>query len=172
MNSKRQEEVEPEIMDRVVADVKNSVIGFIKIIPDRPIEDGRSAGSGTLVSIGMKKGILTAAHVIHNLRNDRFFGIIRFQTRERSVQRLRVETRLCDSMLICIEPFEERDGPDIGFLQLPPDAVAELEISNVFLNLDRVGSSGLDVFPPYQWGVRGEDAGARSALSKHQAQRF
>jgi hypothetical protein len=68
-----------QLTDELAAEVANYTIGFVDVstdrlvLDDRPvhIKDASSAGSGTLVKIGQMEGVLTAAHVIRRLNDNR-----------------------------------------------------------------------------------------------------
>jgi hypothetical protein len=54
-------------------------IGFAKLEVHDRVEDAVGAGSGTLVSVGKVRGILTAAHVLTNLPDQGEVGIVEYR---------------------------------------------------------------------------------------------
>src|ERR1700749_4876859 len=60
------------------AAVASFTIGFVKLSVRNGVEHGDCAGSGTLVSIGSGRGVLTASHVLENLTDKGQVGIVEF----------------------------------------------------------------------------------------------
>ena len=104
---------------------------IVERLSDYPIaffkleENGRGAypsGSGTLVSVGDTKAILTADHVLRHLPNTGNVGLglpTRFGPNLHSTQ---VPMAICEKIHVG-NGNEEAKGPDIGLLILPPSYI-------------------------------------------------
>jgi hypothetical protein len=78
----------------------------------------RSVGTGTFVSIGKVHGILTCAHVIDAIAEEKRIDLALFPVRDaQHFLPLNVKDH-CD--FIKFGPSFTEDGPDLGFLRLPP----------------------------------------------------
>ena len=64
-------------------------IGFVKPVGNR----GEPIGSGTRISFGTFEGVLTAAHVLDEIKKVGEVGILEFPVRRDQMQRLRVQVR-------------------------------------------------------------------------------
>ena len=99
-------------------------------------ENGRKAypaGSGTLVSVGDTKAILTADHVLRNLPNTGNVGLglpTRFGPNLHSTQ---VPIAVCEKIHVG-NGNEKAEGPDIGLLILPPSCIPS---TKTFYNLEK-----------------------------------
>jgi hypothetical protein len=108
-------------------------IGFANFSENGGREKVESVGSGSLVSIGNVHGILTAAHVIDALPGKGLVGIVLDLT-TRGYRRFTIEMSHIEKIKIPNQEFGP-DGPDLGFLRLPPDKVSALKATNAFYNL-------------------------------------
>ena len=125
-------------------------VGFLKLNTHKGEENAESAGSGTLVKVGKVHGILTAAHVLKRLPQSGEVGLVRFSRFARGPQKLGFEIGQTHSVLI---PGKEGpDGPDIGFLRLPPNKAMELEATSAFRNLDNTAQSFKENPIPAKYG--------------------
>ncbi len=88
-------------------------IGFV--VPERG--RARPLGSGTLISFGRLEGILTAAHVLDEVKKVDEIGLLAFPVRPTQSQRSRLHFKHVDWVKIAKEPYSER-GPDLAFLKL------------------------------------------------------
>ena len=104
-------------------------IGFARLeVADR-VEDAVGAGSGTLVSVGKVRGILTAAHVLQPPGQ----GAVDRRAGEGITTggRSRWRTPQNRASWHAFRP----DGPDLGFLRLAGDTVGWFEAIGSFYNL-------------------------------------
>ena len=107
-------------------------IGFLKLSTINQEEDAKYAGSGVLVSIGNRFGVLTAAHVLDALPKHGSVGIVDFSGQ---FQKLTVTMQSTERISIGVSPWS-KIGPDIAFLLLPIEVVDSLKGKMSFLNLD------------------------------------
>jgi hypothetical protein len=89
-------------------------IGFV--LPER--DRARSLGSGTLIRFGGLEGILTAAHVLDEVKKFDEIGLLTFPVRSNQPQRIRLQVKHAEWIKIGKEPYSER-GPDLAFVKLP-----------------------------------------------------
>jgi hypothetical protein len=112
-------------MERIVtiptAGVSNAMaaytIGFVKLEVHNNVEDAIGSGSGTLVSVGNVRGILTAAHVLDNLPDRGTVGIVEYQGESVHYRKRTIEMADTTRILLRGDAFGP-DGPDLGFLRL------------------------------------------------------
>jgi len=111
------------VVDDVIhARVTRRTMGFIGKRPGKIA----SLGSGTFIRFGRVAGILTCAHVLEAVCQESEIGILRFPVRPDTFQNLTIDRALVAE--IAIRPAEWNvSGPDLGFLRLPDDAIAEIE---------------------------------------------
>ncbi len=107
------------------------VIGFVGYTRNPDGEDVQLLGSGTLVSVGSTKAILTAHHVVSILPRDERLGLVLSATPQRHGADLQGLTYLQIARGSCDE-----DGPDLGVVILSPAIAAALAASKSFYNLD------------------------------------
>jgi hypothetical protein len=107
-------------------------VGFVRVEAD---STPSLLGSGTLIRFGAIVGILTCAHVLEALPDDKDVGILCFPVRPTQVQRLRFRMRKRDSLAIGAEPWGE-GGPDLAFVRLPESIVGEIESVASIVNGD------------------------------------
>lgn len=123
-----------DIADAILAHVSHFAVGFA-----RRVEGGGSIvlGSGVLVNIEGRKGILTAGHVAAAYANLPEVGLIRFVAGN---QQRRV-LKLGDTQTIILESSasftDSKEVLDLAFTQLPPDIAASIEAQGVFLNIEK-----------------------------------
>ena len=117
--------------------LRNSTIGFVWL---STIDDVRAQlrGSGTLIAIGTRRGILTADHVYRSIEKDPLIGLWQPYWREgRGPQQMLIEPAYLRAYAL---PRGQRnvDPPDICFLALPPSEVARIEArGGVFHDLQK-----------------------------------
>jgi len=94
-------------------------------------------GSGVLVSIEGRRGILTCGHVAAAYERLPEIGLIRFVA---GGQQRRV-LKLDDTQTIILQSSdtftESKEVLDLAFTQLPPDAAISIEAQGVFLNIEK-----------------------------------
>lgn len=115
-------------------------IGFGIVSEHDNVEDVVSAGSGSLVTTGSVSGILTAAHVLTNLPDKGEVAIVLYHDLSSQFQRQKIEMEHAVKIIFRGEKFGP-DGPDLGFLRLPPKNVSSLKATNVFANLGMIRKS-------------------------------
>jgi hypothetical protein len=121
-------------MERIVtiptAGVSNAMaaytIGFVKLEVHNNVEDAIGSGSGTLVSVGKVRGILTAAHVLDNLPDRGTVGIVEYRGEGIHYRKRTIEMANTTRIVLQDEAFGP-DGPDLGFLKLSADTVGWFE---------------------------------------------
>lgn len=118
-------------------------IGFAKLEVRDKVEDAAGAGSGTLVSVGKVRGILTAAHVLAHLPDNGEVGIVEYRGQTLHYRKRSIEMMNTTKILLRGDAFGP-EGPDLGFLRLAPDTVGWFEAIGSFYNLlkHRSDSSG------------------------------
>jgi hypothetical protein len=109
-------------------------IGFVKLEVHHNVEDAIGAGSGTLVSVGKVRGILTAAHVLDNLPDRGEVGIVEYKGESIHYRKRTIEMANTAKIVLRGETFGP-DGPDLGFLRLARETVGWFEAIGSFYNL-------------------------------------
>jgi hypothetical protein len=109
-------------------------MGFAKLEVHDRVEDAVGAGSGTLVSVGKVRGILTAAHVLTNLPDQGEVGIVEYRGQTIHYRKRTIEMANTTKIVLRGDAFGP-DGPDLGFLRLAPDTVGWFEAIGSFYNL-------------------------------------
>ncbi len=118
-------------------------MGFLELLPSEHVA---LRGSGTLVRLGSISGILTAAHVWHEVRKHPRIGIYLYPVRKQEFHAITEHT----SLLSAIEftgDFDDGLGPDLAFIRLSAQKAAEIETHSVFLNLTK-NEERSQVVPP------------------------
>jgi hypothetical protein len=143
--------INPEIFNEVARDIAPFSVGFMKLSMSEGIEDSVPAGSGTFVSIGPIAGILTAAHVLHEIPETGKIGLVRFNFT--TPDKTTIDLGLTDRVVCGKSPFSH-DGPDLAFLKLSRTVMSGLEARSSALNLlkrrdgalgDNPSAAGTDV---------------------------
>ena len=116
-------------------EISNFTVGFVALSNVEGWEQATPAGSGVLVSVGQVYGILTAAHVLAKLPTVGEIGLVDFPRVEKRVQKLKVDMTHTDRVSVQSTEWGP-NGPDMGFLKLPQNAVRNLKMSKSFKNLD------------------------------------
>ena len=122
-----------DISDAVLARISNFAVGLVVR------KDGAGSevlGSGVLVSIEGRRGILTCGHVAEKYAKRDEIGLIRFVAGNQ-----RQLIPLGDTQTLILQSsdsFEEgKEVLDLAFTQLPPDVAASIEARAVFLNIQK-----------------------------------
>jgi hypothetical protein len=98
-------------------------------------EEGVHIGSGTLVKIGEVYGVLTAQHVVAELRGDYLLGLS--AAREGETHSFKAQKSSIHVIEITL-PVSEEYGPDLGFIVLSDwDDVGTLKASRSFYDLSQ-----------------------------------
>lgn len=135
-------------------------IGFLEFFKAPDGLDGTPMGTGTLVSIGSAKGILTAAHVVEAV-STKEVGIVRVGLGQHRPQKLTLNLKLATpytlSTKISTPKTAEQRAPDLGFLLLPAHDATTLSSTHSFYNLDVVRRAELLAHELPETGI-GEEA--------------
>jgi len=123
-------------------------VGFVRMDGDERV----SLGSGTLVKFGRVAGVLTCAHVVKCVVDERRrttdgFGLFCFSVRGDRPQRLTIRKDAVDSVILGERPDNEY-GPDLAFIRLPAVVMASIESLGTGVNGDQ----------HRQWFLSGEPA--------------
>lgn len=133
-----------DIGDAILAHVSNFAVGLV-----RRVEGAGSQvlGSGVLVSLEGRRGILTAGHVADVYRDLPEVGLARFVAGNQQRRIL----PLGDTQTIIMESSDSfKDGKevlDLAFTQLTPDLAASIGAQGVFLNLEK-NRTKMEAAPP------------------------
>ena len=118
------------VLEEVARILAPYVIGFVSYTRTPNGSDVQLLGSGTLVSLGSTKAILTAEHVVRILPRDGRLGLVISQTPQRhdvDVQGL--------TYLRIARGTQDEDGPDLGAVVLSPAIAAALAARKSFYDL-------------------------------------
>jgi hypothetical protein len=124
-------QIRTDLIDAVWTHMGRSSVGFIGVR-----EAPSSFGSGTLVRFGDVVGVLTCAHVLEAVLQEREIGLLCFPIRAGQIQTLRLPLNLTDHIALGSAPWTA-DGPDLGFLRLPNTIIGDLERVATITNGDR-----------------------------------
>jgi hypothetical protein len=125
-------------------------IGFAKLEVRDSVEDAVGAGSGTLVSAGRVRGILTAAHVLANLPDNGEVGIVEYRGQTLHYRKRTIEMANTTKIALRGNSFGP-DGPDLGFLRLARDAIGWFEAIGSFYKLLKHRSDASGAAPSTSW---------------------
>jgi len=124
------------LSDELRDQIADFSVGFILVDRSNPL-GSRPLGSGTFVTIGGVKGILTAAHVVRELRRHREVGVVLFSSH---LKIQAVTFAPADAIAVNVGNKDDENGPDLAFLRLPPIAEKSIESSVVHFNFDKRSS--------------------------------
>lgn len=123
-----------DIADAILSYISNFAVGFVQKMGDA---GSKVLGSGVLVSIEGRRGILTAGHVAAKYERLTEIGLVRFVTTGNQRRMLKLE----DTRTIIVQSsnsFEEsKEVFDLAFTQLPPDIASAIQAQQIFLNVER-----------------------------------
>ncbi|MCG2668992.1 hypothetical protein ACFPFP_18735 [Bradyrhizobium sp. GCM10023182] len=129
------------------AAIASFMVGFVKLSVSNGVERADCAGSGTLVSVGGVRGILTAAHVLENLPDRGQVGIVDFLGETIHYRKRLIDMAGAKKIKIGGEN-EAADGRDLGFLRLPQEALGWFGGLNSFYDLKTHRDDLSEVHPP------------------------
>ncbi len=124
------------LLDTVHGDLVDFTVGFVKFCPPQKPTEMVLGGSGTLVSAGGVRAILTAGHVISNLPNSGLVGLILPTRFGNQRHQTKIDMALVKKIIIA-QGFDESEGPDIGLLVLPDADLARFSNRKNFFNLSK-----------------------------------
>ena len=120
-----------ELLESIVRVLADFTVGFVRVDETPAGQDVILLGSGTLVSAGKTRGILTAEHVVRVLPAKGRIGLILASTPQihtidaTALQRLWADRGAVDA-----------EGPDIAVLALPDVVAGTIAAKKTFYNLD------------------------------------
>lgn len=107
------------------------LIGFVLRKEDRAV----ALGSGTLVRRGKIYGILTAAHVVEEIKTFPEIGLLQFVVRENKYQLTTIQKEHLDSIEFRKAPWSVQ-GPDLAFIRLPPHIGSAIGAASSYFNFN------------------------------------
>lgn len=121
-----------DVAEAILSYISNFAVGLVR--RDEGAGSG-VLGSGVLVSIEGRRGILTCGHVAERYQKRAEIGLVRFSagSQQRRVLKLGyAQTIILESS----NTWSEKDL-DLAFTALPPDAVSSIESQSAFLNMEK-----------------------------------
>ena len=124
-------ELPEKVIESAAGDVTGYCIGFVRVEETRNGQDAVLLGSGTLVSIGAIRAVLTAHHVVSILpRTGRLCLIL-----SPALQQHTIETQGLVYLPIARGTIDS-DGPDLGAIVLGPSIAGAIAAKKTFYNID------------------------------------
>ena len=120
-----------ELIEEIIAEIKPYVVSLVGVNDFPPNEDLQLRGSGTLVKIEDKYGILTAQHVIPPLRKCKKLGL-------NLGSFIHSQPRLDTNLLEIVEVGTQTNdsfGPDLAVIMLPEYIAGMIKPKNPFWNI-------------------------------------
>ena len=124
-------EIPEKIIGSASQDVAEYSVGFVRVVKSKSGEDAILVGSGTLISIGSTRAILTANHVLKALPKEGRLGLILSP----SVQQQTVDIHGLLYLKIDQGTIES-EGPDLGAVILGLSIAGTIAAKKTFYNLD------------------------------------
>ena len=121
------------ISDAILSLLSSFAVGFVRIVEGAGSE---VLGSGVLVSIEGRRGILTAGHVAAAYEKLPEIGLLRYVAGDQQRRIL----KLGDTQTITLQSSafdESKEVFDLAFTQLPPDTASSIAAQSVFLNIEK-----------------------------------
>jgi len=129
-------DVPQELREEIAKYISDFMVGFV-ILRDTDFEqEAELGGSGTLVQIDDVYGILTAYHVLKNLPDTGDIGLILPTRSQPQLRAPKIKGEVVQKVKVA-HGKKAAEGPDIGFLLLPPVEVGWLRSIKSFYNLSR-----------------------------------
>ena len=122
------------IIDRICDYIAQYTVGLSRIVRVSNKEDFRLIGTGTLVTVGGLYCVLTADHVLAEIRSSDQLGLLTSFNGE-----LRRHAFHFSHLGIhrIARGQDESLGPDIGLIVLPQTSIGSLHSEKVFFNIDK-----------------------------------
>ncbi|MGJ5177432.1 hypothetical protein ACQR16_05930 [Bradyrhizobium oligotrophicum] len=125
-----------DISDAILSRISNFAVG---LVVKGPGKGSKVLGSGVLVSIEGRRGILTCGHVAEAYANLAEIGLVRFVAGMGQQRRI---LQLGDTQTAIIQSSdsfsEKKEVLDLAFTILPPDTASSIEAHyGVFLNIEK-----------------------------------
>jgi hypothetical protein len=124
------------LIETVLGDITDISVGFSKIVPSQNPAEVQLAGSGTLVSAGGVRAILTAAHVVSNLPDSGDVGLIAPLRGGGYHAPVIIDMQHVQKILVA-KGSDDSQGPDLGLLILSSADWSLLPTGKTFFNLSR-----------------------------------
>ncbi|MGP0071479.1 MAG: hypothetical protein ACLPWF_06050, partial [Bryobacteraceae bacterium] len=127
----------PEFLQKIQRSLGSSTIALFVLLDDHGNERLEPAGTGTLVVIGNRYYILTAAHVWERLESALRFGISLIENRD---HKMWIDPKTIAPTLV--KPPDSRWnewGPDVALLNIPEVIVGGIKAHRVFEDLTTPG---------------------------------
>jgi len=120
-----------DVMGAIVEQLSHSAVGLIRRVEDKGSE---VVGSGVLVRIDKRRGILTAGHVAELFKPESDIGWVRFT----SGSRHRTLLNLTDAQTLIFESSSKwtKTDADLAFIFLGPETASSVEARGVFINME------------------------------------
>ncbi|WP_157450002.1 hypothetical protein [Bradyrhizobium sp. ARR65] len=123
-----------DISDAILSHISNFAVGLVIREPGR---GSKVLGSGVLVSIEGRRGILTCGHVAEAYEKLTEIGLIRFV----AVGQQKRVLRLADAQTIIVQSSdafsESKEVLDLAFTALSAEVASSIEAQGVFLNIEK-----------------------------------
>jgi hypothetical protein len=126
-----------DLLDAIHDQLSDSVVGIVERVQKA---GSRVLGSGVLVSIEGRRGILTCGHVVEGYDEHHEIGMARLISRTQ--QRRIVDISGAKHVIVQSEPVQSGDdwtetGFDIAFTLLTPEVADSIAAQSVFLNIEK-----------------------------------
>jgi len=141
-------EIPNTLFEEIVQDLARFSIGFLRVQDTPRGLDAFLLGSGTLISVGETRAILTAHHVVQVLPRTGRLGLILSPT----LQQYTIDTQ----GLVFLEidrGTDDSTGPDLGAIVLSPSIAGTIGSKKTFYNLDQRRDQMLNAPPDRRDGV-------------------
>jgi hypothetical protein len=123
-----------ELTDSICDHISQFSVAILKIFTDSKVEQFKLIGSGTLVIVNSCHAILTAEHVLAQLRGSDQLGLLSSFTghphRHKFNQNHIVLHRIAKG-------DGDSEGPDLGLIVLPESNIGRLRAEKTFFNIDK-----------------------------------
>ena len=126
----------PDFADKIIERLSHYSVGIIGPSRDRPGSLSNVVGSGTLVDIGGRRGILTCGHVVEVYKDSPELGLARFVAGGPS-QRRRIRMDEVYNVIVHSSDKWTETDLDLAFTLLPPEIASSLAAQGVFLNIEK-----------------------------------
>jgi len=123
-----------DLSDSICAHITHFTVALLRVFVDANIEKVHLIGSGTLVIVNDSPSILTAEHVLAQLRGSDQLGLL-------TSFRGNLHRYTFDQDHIVVHKIAKGDddskGPDIGLITLPKTNIGRLRAEKSFFNIDK-----------------------------------
>jgi len=123
-----------DLFDSICESLSHYSVALLRVTTDQNIENFSLIGSGTLVIANGYFSILTAEHVVTELRGAECLGL--FTSYSGNPHRYKFEKNHLSIHKIA-KGKNDSDGPDISLIVLPQENIGRLKAEKSFFNIDR-----------------------------------